>query len=120
MVRIMIVDSEKHSQEEIRQILSQNEAYDVCTEYTNAISAMEALEKEKPDIVLTNVLMPGMSGIALAEYVKKLYPLIQIILISENISFAAKGYDVGVSGFILKPLIGRRVLETVKRIVMMR
>lgn len=118
MVKVMIVDNEKQSQQEIRQILSQNEIYDICTEYTNAISAMEALEKERPDIVLTNVLMPGITGIELAEYVKKLYPLIQVILMSENLSFAVKGYEVGASGFILKPLIGKRVMETVKRIEM--
>jgi DNA-binding NarL/FixJ family response regulator len=35
---------------------------------------------------------------------------------SENPSFAVEGYEAGVSGFILKPFIGRRVVETVRRL----
>lgn len=116
MVKVMIVDDEKHFLEELSKILSDTKVYSVCGEYTNAFTAIGALCYEAPDILLTDVLMPGMSGIELAMYIRKKFPQTRVILMSENPSFAVEGYEAGVSGFILKPFNGSRVVETVRRL----
>jgi len=117
MLKVMIVDDEKHFLEKLQQILSESSGYEVCGEYTDAFSAMEALQIAAPDILIADVLMPGMSGIGLVMQVKQLYPDIRIVLMIEKPGLAVEGYEVGVSGVILKPLTDRGVMRTLRRII---
>ena len=117
MLKVMIVDDEKHFLEKLQHIFSESSGYEVCGEYTDAFSAMEALQLAAPDILIADVLMPGISGIGLVKQVKQLYPDIRIVLMTENPCFAVEGYEVGVSGVILKPLTDRGVMKTLKRII---
>lgn len=116
MLSVMLVDDEKYYLDEISKILSEISDYEICGEYRNAFSAMESLENIVPDILITDLLMPGMSGIGLAKHVKHLYPNIKILLIVENHSLALEGFEAGVLGIILKPLIGIELLTTLRRV----
>ena len=116
MLKVMIVDDEQHCLEELRQILTASSGYEVCEEYNDAFSAMEALQIAAPDILIADVLMPGMSCIGLVMQVKQLYPDIRIVLMTEKPYLALDGYEVGVSGVILKPLTDRGVMKTLRRI----
>jgi YesN/AraC family two-component response regulator len=116
MLKVMIVDDEKHCLEELQQILAACSSYEVCGEYTDAFSAMEALQIAVPDILIVDFLMPGMSGIGLTMQVKQLYPDISTVLMTEKPGLAVEGYEVGVSGVILKPLTDRGVMKTLGRI----
>ena len=117
MLKVMIVDDELNILAELRQILSASSGYEVCGEYTDAFSAMEVLPRAAPDILIADVLMPGMSGVGLAMLVKKLYPDIRIVLMAEKAGLAVEGYEVGVSGVILKPLTDSGVMKTLMRII---
>ena len=115
MLKVMIVDDEKHFLEKLHQIFSESSGYEVCGEYTDAFSALEALQIAAPDILIADVLMPGMSGIGLAMQVKQLYPDISIVLMAEKPCLAVEGYEVGVAGVILKPLTEGGVMKTLIR-----
>ncbi len=117
MLKVMIVDDELHILEELRRIVSANSGYEVCGEYFDAFSTMEALQIATPDILIADVLMPGMSGFGLAMQVKQLHPDIRIVLMAEKPDLAVEGYEVGVSGVILKPMTDIGVMKTLKRII---
>lgn len=117
MFRIMLVDDEQHFIEEIQEILSAEMPCKILASCFNGISALKTLEELEPDVLITDVLMPGMSGLELAKKMKAIKPDLPIILMSDNPSYAVNGYDIGVFGFLLKPLVKDKVLEMLHRLL---
>ncbi|TCN01111.1 two-component system response regulator YesN [Paenibacillus sp. BK033] len=80
--------------------------------YTNPLTAesgeeaVPILEASPIDVLITDVSMPGMNGIELAAEAKRVYPDIQILVISgyNEFEFAQEAIEVGAKGYVLKPL----------------
>lgn len=73
---------------------------------SDGYTARILLEKEKPDILISNVRLPGAGGLELAELAKKLTPDARVILISEVEDFdcAVRAIRLGVHDFLCKPV----------------
>lgn len=119
--RILIVDDEESSRELCRMALegSQREII-LCS---SAKKALEEIEKQPFDLVLTDMVMPGLNGIELLEKIKSLRSDISVILMSGkgSIASAVKAIRSGAEDFIEKPLPDPEVLSlAVKRILKSR
>lgn len=84
--------------------------------------ALERIEKEKIDVAILDIRMPGMNGLELCEYLKRQYEDLQIIFISgyAEFSYAQKAIGYGALGYCLKPLeydqITKLLLKAVQRL----
>lgn len=116
MFGIMLVDDERHFIDELEDMIKGEMPFRVLANCFNGSSALKAVRDLDPDVLITDVLMPGMSGLELAKKVRAIKPDLQIILMSDNPSYAVNGYDIGISGFLLKPLVKDRVQETLHRL----
>jgi len=104
MEKILLIDDE----EDIVRVLSmslKSDGYDVVS----ALSGKEGLEvfkKESPDIILTDIKMPGMDGIEVLKKVKKINPETEVIIITGHgdIDTAIEALQYGASDFINKPV----------------
>jgi len=113
--KILIVDDEPVNLKVLNNILK--DAYKL----TFAKSGQEALRlvnKEKPDLILLDVMMPGMTGYDVCEYLKKqpLYqsiPIIFVTALSDTID-EAKGLNMGAADYISKPVSPAVVKARVK------
>lgn len=77
----------------------------VTSEADNASAALAALDKEKPDLVLSDVRMPGLSGLELLEKLRALDPDLPVVLITGHgdVSLAVAAMRLGAHDFITKP-----------------
>ena len=80
----------------------------------DGIEALEAIEKNKPDIIITDLIMPRMNGIELIKKLKEktstvLLPIVVITALTER-EIALEAFELGVEEFIRKP-IDRMILE---------
>ena len=102
----MIVDDEKIIREGIHGAISW-EAYDctVCAMAVNGLEAYDLIMREQPDIVITDLKMPGMNGIELITKVKEDYPDIQFIILSGygEFDYAKQAMKYGIKHYLLKP-----------------
>jgi DNA-binding NtrC family response regulator len=101
--RVLMVDDEKEFIETLSERLRLR-GYDVST----AFSGEEAIEKVKTylfDVIILDVLMPGMSGIETLREIKKIKPLPEIIMLTGHatIETAIEGMKLGAFDFLLKP-----------------
>ncbi|MBW2606620.1 MAG: response regulator [Deltaproteobacteria bacterium] len=102
--KILLIDDE----EDIVRVLSmslKSDGYDVVS----ALSGKEGLDvfkKESPDIILTDVKMPGMDGIEVLKKVKKINPETEVIIITGHgdIDTAIEALQYGASDFVNKPV----------------
>lgn len=80
--------------------------------------ALELIEKEKPRIILTDIKMPFMDGIQLADIVSKKYPDIKFIFLTgyDEFEYAKAAINLKIEEYLLKPIDKKTLLEVVKRV----
>ena len=85
----------------------------------NGIQALELIRKEKTDILITDIRMPGLNGLELIEKVREISPDIKIMIISgyANFEYAQNALKQGVSDYLLKPINKDALNESLTKMV---
>ncbi len=91
---------------------------DIVGSANNGKKALEMIEKEPVDIVITDVYMPEMDGINLSKALADCFPNVNIIMISgyEEFEYARQAVRIGVKDYLLKPVDIDELLALVKRV----
>jgi YesN/AraC family two-component response regulator len=116
--KVIIVDDSDFSRSIIRKILIE-EGYQVVAEANSAENAMLLLKDYTPDIIITDIVMPEISGIELTLTLSKKFPEISVIVVSslsqEHIVLEA--ISAGASDFIAKPIDKQQLIDSVEKII---
>lgn len=108
MIKVMIVDDEPFIRQGLRILIPWEQyGYKVCDEAANGIEALELLEKQDFDLIITDIKMPKMGGIELIEYVNEhITNRIHFVILSGfyEFEFAKKAIKYGAQDYILKPV----------------
>jgi DNA-binding NarL/FixJ family response regulator len=104
MIRVTIFEDYKDMRESLSELVEDTDGLLLCGAYPNAMDALDVVSKHKPDVILMDLQMPGISGIEAIRIIKNHYPHTQILVQSmyddnERV-FAA--LCLGASGYILK------------------
>ena len=104
MYTYLIVDDEMIERKGIRMLLSWMNIRENILEASNGEEALEVFEKEKIDVLLTDINMPFMDGIELLSRIHEEYPGTETVIFSgyDEFSYAKKAISYGVSAYILK------------------
>ena len=117
MTKILIVDDEPMVLMVTKQILSA-EYEIICA--NNAREALDIYPKEKPDMILTDLLMPGMNGFEMHQTLLETYGdkvPIMYMTADDAEETEGKGFDLGAADFIHKPFRADVLLRRVKNIL---
>ena len=120
--KILAVDDEPYVLRVIQMKLS-NAGYEVET-VTNGIEAWEKIQSAKPDMLITDIAMPGLDGYELTRKVRmeeksRDLPVLMLTGRGEN-EDELKGYEAGVNQFLTKPFSPRELLSLVETILIHR
>src|SRR5579875_2502637 len=90
----------------------------VCARATNGRAALAALAAHKPQVLVTDIEMPEMTGLTLAAEVRDRHPEIRVIILT---TFARPGYlrralDAGAKGYLLKDRPSAELADAVRRV----
>ena len=115
--KVLVVDDDPVVRQSINRVLT-NKGYAVITAETGE-EALRKLNEEKYDAVYTDIRMPGMSGLDVAEQIKARRPWTPVVIITGYGTDAAeaRAKAAGVSGFLHKPL-SPEMIETSARDVL--
>lgn len=115
--KLLIVDDEPQNFEVIKEILKIYPNY-VFYSATSGERALELLEKYHPDIILLDILLPGISGLELCRRIRNdgNNQFAKIILISglAKIGDKLKGYEAGADDYIIKPFVEDELIAKLK------
>ena len=115
----MIVDDEKLERILIRKSFEWEEnGFQVVAEADSGESAMHDVKTHMPDIILTDINMPFMDGIAFSSWVKEYHPACRIVIITgyREFEYAQKAIKIGIEDFLLKPINKRDVKEIIMKL----
>lgn len=81
----------------------------------NGKEAMELVEKMEPDVLITDISMPYMNGLELSDWVKKMYPITRVVILTghDEFEYAKQAINLQVEAYVLKPFSGQQLTETV-------
>jgi two-component system response regulator YesN len=119
MKRLLIADDEKFIRKGIRTILERSDLnLDEIIECANGVEALETMYSRKVDILITDIKMPKMNGIALLNEMKKLEEKPKIIILSgfDEFSYAQESIRHGVCDYLLKPVIEDELLALIRKL----
>ncbi|HBR33224.1 MAG TPA: hypothetical protein DD734_01210 [Firmicutes bacterium] len=107
MYTVMLIDDEPIILEKLRNVIAwEQENCRIVAEATNGTEALKLCRELKPELIFSDIYMPLMDGIELAEELKSLLPESLVILISgyNEFSYAQKAIEAGVFRYLLKPI----------------
>jgi DNA-binding NtrC family response regulator len=112
---ILLVDDEKDFVEMLSLRLKEN-GEDVLAVHSGQ-ACLETLEKESIDVIILHVKMPGMDGIETLKKIKKLHPLVEVIMLTGHgtIQSAVEGMKLGAFDFLLKPADFKALTEKLNK-----
>jgi len=110
MLKIMIVDDEVLSRIALRSMVEDH--YSVVAEAANGTDALELAEKVMPDIILVDVVMPGIDGLSFISQISKKLPMTRYIIISnmEQIEYLKKAIKMQVHDYLIKGTLTEELL----------
>lgn len=119
MFRVQIVDDEPIVRMGLLKLIPWEECgFQVACEAQNGIEALEQLENQKVDLIITDIEMPLMNGIDFIKKVneRKRKPATVILTAYAEFEYAKTAIEYGVVGYILKPIIESQICETLRQV----
>ena len=120
MTKVLIVDDEKYVRMGIKSETDWSLiGCEVVGEAANGEDALTAAEEVKPDLVISDIRMPKMDGIELAEKLMEKYPGIKIIFLTaySEFEYARQAVRLGVSDYLLKPFQDGELEGAIQRLL---
>jgi len=106
-VRIVLVDDHLLVRAGIRALLESIPGYQVTAECADGLQAIEEIERCRPDVVLLDIAMPGLSGIEVTRLVRRSNPELRILILSsiDRREIVEQALEAGAHGYLLKDFI---------------
>jgi two-component system, response regulator YesN len=107
LLRAMLVDDEPLALEGLKLLIDwQTEGFEICGECASAGEALQKLPLLKPDLIVTDIRMPGMSGLELLTVSREAGFDGQFVIVSgySDFNYARSALQIGVAGYLLKPV----------------
>lgn len=118
MRKVLIVDDEMIMRQSIRALIDWEKLGLTCAGCcASGVEALDILTEEKIDILMTDIKMPVLSGLDLIERAKKMYPVLQCVVLSGYAEFALAQEAIrnGVLRYLLKPCSKKELEDVLRR-----
>jgi DNA-binding NarL/FixJ family response regulator len=117
--RVLMVDDHPLMREGVAQWIDRTMDLKVCGQAESAAEAISLVARLKPDLVLTDISLPGRNGIELIKDLAALHPGLPMLVLSmhEESLYAARVLRAGARGYIMKRAGGGRVVEAIREVL---
>lgn len=115
-IRVLIVDDHTLFRESLRSLLKRNSSIEVVGDAEDGIEAVAKAVQLQPDVVLMDIAMPKMNGIATTRRVKRELPPVKILALTmhETEQYVREMLCAGVSGYISKRASARELIAAIQ------
>jgi len=106
MIRLLVIDDHEMVREGLKAMLTAEPDFDIVGDAANAEQAYELIHRLRPDVILLDVRLPGVSGIEICRSVTERYPEISVIIVTTftDETLVAQCIQAGARGYIVKDI----------------
>jgi len=119
MLKVVIADDEARVCSLIQMLIDWDElGMELCGTAGNGLEALELVKTRRPDILITDIRMPGCHGLELIERAKRVSPQLEIVVISgyAHFEYAQSAIRHGVGDYLLKPINKQELMSTLRKL----
>ncbi len=115
--RVLIADDQQVIRHGLHHIVSLAPELEVIGEASNGREAVELCRTLRPDLVLMDINMPLMDGLAATRAIKREHPNIAVLMVTmyENPDYLLEALDAGAAGYVLKDAPAQRLINSIHR-----
>ena len=113
-IRALIVDDEELARDRIASLLAEQNDVEVVGTCSDGPSAVEAIERERPDLVFLDVQMPGMDGLEVIENLDRDH-IPAVVFVTAHDAHAIRAFEIHALDFLLKPFDQTRFEKALER-----
>ena len=116
MIKVMLVDDQIILAEGIKSVLETSGDITVCGVAGDGVQAVEMAQSLKPDVILMDIRMPNMNGVAATKKIKETVPEAKIIVLTtfDDSDYILSAINSGASGYLLKDIGSTALIDAVK------
>jgi len=117
-ISVIIADDHRLIRTGIKLLLEDNDEIELVAEAENGEELIELVSQFEPDVILLDLTMPKLDGLASMDIILKKYPDTSIIILSmhENPEFVQKSVDAGALSYLLKNVSKEELINTIKTV----
>ena len=119
MIKVLIADDQELIRESLGIVLGANPDMEITGMASDGQSVLSMIKKEKPDVILMDIRMPGMDGVECTRVVKEKYPDIYIIILTtfDDDEYVYGALKYGASGYLLKGISMKELDSAIRTVV---
>lgn len=119
MPNILLADDHNIVRQGLRALLQSEPHFRLIGEASDGIEAVRLAERLKPDVLITDVMMPGLNGLEVTRQVTKMLPRTRVIILSmyTNDAYVLEALKNGALGYVLKDSQAADLIQAVKEVL---
>jgi len=116
IITVAIVEDDPSARKIFASWVDRTEGFRCIAQYGDAESALEALPEQRPNVVLSDINLPGLNGVECVRRLKPLLPETQFVMLTvyEDADHIFQALAAGASGYLLKQVPRAQLLEALK------
>jgi DNA-binding NarL/FixJ family response regulator len=117
--RVLLVDDHPFMRAGLAQLIERQPDLQVCAEAGNPSEALQAIAQTRPDLILTDLTMPGRSGLEFVKDVVAQDAALSVLVISmhDEVVYAERALRAGARGYIMKEAGGEALLAAIRQVL---
>jgi DNA-binding NarL/FixJ family response regulator len=117
-ITVSIVEDQDQLRATLARLIGRAEGFQCLGQHASAEAALEAIPKEKPDVVLMDINLPGMNGVECVRRLKQLCPQTQVMMLTvyEDTDNIFNALAAGANGYLLKRTSRAELLEAIREV----
>src|SRR5664279_360227 len=118
MISVAIVEDDSGTRSNLELLIGESPGFRCVCVCASGKEALRVIPQAKPEVVLMDIHLHGLSGIECTAKLKQLVPALQVIMITMNSDTdkVFKSFRAGVAGYLLKPLAPEEILDAIREV----
>jgi DNA-binding NarL/FixJ family response regulator len=118
-VRVALIDDHPIVRQGLRNLLQAEPGFTVVGEADDGISGVELVQRVNPDVLVVDLMMPGLNGLDLIKQVLKKLPKLRILILSMQSadSYVVEALNCGAVGYVLKETGPSEIVQAIRTVV---
>jgi DNA-binding NarL/FixJ family response regulator len=119
MTTVLLADDHQVLREALRFLLEAQPDFHIIAETGDGLEAVALVEKHRPDVLLVDMMMPGLNGLEVARRAKRLFPAGKVIVLSmyDAENYVVEALAAGVDAYVLKQSSSQELLAAIRQVM---
>jgi DNA-binding NarL/FixJ family response regulator len=117
-IRIIIADDHEIVRQGVRNLIESAPDYELCGEATTGRDAVDLVARERPDVAVLDISMPGLNGIEATRQILKNSPGTRVLMFTMHDAeqLVLEVFNTGASGYLLKSEAGQHLITAIRTV----